>query len=126
MVEIRCGQGVYKITFPLRTGFISAAGGRQFPEVRDSPVHCPTIGAFFMFCVYVLYNREKKKHYTGYTTNLAERMYSHNYAGNDWTAGYRPWKLIYTKEFGSKQEAIKYEKWLKSGVGREFIKSLPH
>jgi putative endonuclease len=74
----------------------------------------------------VLYNREKKKHYTGYTTNLAERMYSHNYAGNDWTAGYGPWKLIYTKEFGSKQEAIKYEKWLKSGVGRAFINSLPH
>ncbi|HRD43327.1 MAG TPA: hypothetical protein PLN30_06220 [Ferruginibacter sp.] len=29
-------------------------------------------------------------------------MYSHNYAGKDWTASYRPWKLIYTKEFASK------------------------
>jgi len=35
-------------------------------------------------------------------------------------------KLIYTKEFENKKDAMAYEKWLKSGVGRSFIKSLPH
>jgi predicted GIY-YIG superfamily endonuclease len=44
----------------------------------------------------------------------------------DWTAKYRPWKIIYTKEFEMKKEAVAHEKWLKNGVGREFIKSLPH
>ncbi|MET3730827.1 GIY-YIG nuclease family protein, partial [Moheibacter stercoris] len=43
-----------------------------------------------------------------------------------WTARYRPWKLIYTKIFDSKKEALEHEKWLKSGVGRDFIKSIPH
>jgi len=41
--------------------------------------------------------------------------------GRDWTAKYRPWELVYTKEFSIKSEALSYEKWLKSGVGREFI-----
>ena len=79
-----------------------------------------------LFVVYVLYSVEFKKHYTGFTSNLAQRLLSHNELGKDWTAKYRPWKLIFTKEFESKREAINYEKWLKTGVGRDFIKTLPH
>jgi len=30
-----------------------------------------------------------------------------------WAARFRPWKLIYSKEFESKTEAMIYEKWLK-------------
>jgi putative endonuclease len=53
-------------------------------------------------------------------------MLSHNFLGKDWTAKYRPWTIIYTKEFSEKSEAIKHEKWLKSGVGRSYIKTLKH
>jgi putative endonuclease len=66
------------------------------------------------------------KHYTGFTSNLPLRLQSHNEFGKDWTAGYRPWRIIFTKEFPGKKEAMVFEKWLKSGVGREFIKSLDH
>ena len=76
---------------------------------------------FYMYIVYVLYSETYKKHYTGFTTNLANRILSHNELGKDWTARYRPWELLYTKEFSIKSEAMSYEKWLKSGVGREFI-----
>nr|WP_324229593.1 hypothetical protein [Lacibacter sp.] len=51
---------------------------------------------------------------------------SYNELGQDWTSKYRPWIVIHTKEFATKLEAMHYEKWMKSGVGREFIKSLPH
>jgi putative endonuclease len=44
--------------------------------------------------------------------------------GNDWTSKYRPWKIIYTKEFETKGEAIFHERWLKTGIGRAFIKNL--
>jgi putative endonuclease len=54
------------------------------------------------------------------------RLESHNKLGNDWTARYRPWKLIFSKDFAEKEEAMVYEKWLKSGVGRDFIKTLEH
>ena len=78
------------------------------------------------YTVYILYSENFNKHYTGFTSNLSERLDSHNEYGSDWTARYRPWKLIFTKEFGEKTQAMAYEKWLKSGVGREFIKSIPH
>jgi putative endonuclease len=77
-----------------------------------------------MFTVYVLYSSLHKKHYTGFTTNLEQRLISHNLLGKDWTARYRPWNVIYTKEFENKTDALKYEKWLKTGAGREFNKTL--
>ncbi len=78
------------------------------------------------FTVYILYSFEHQKHYTGFTTNLAQRLLSHNELGKGWTVRYRPWKLIFTKEFITKREAMDYEKWLKTGVGRNFIKTLLH
>jgi putative endonuclease len=79
-----------------------------------------------MYTVYVLYSQTANKHYVGFTGNLDARMISHNELGNDWTAKYKPWKLIYTINFSMKTDAMKYEKWLKSGVGRDFIKTIKH
>ena len=66
------------------------------------------------------------KHYTGYTSNIELRIKSHNEFGKDWAARYRPWKLIYTKEFDTKTEGMAFEQWLKSGAGRDFITTLLH
>ena len=80
-----------------------------------------------LFNTYVLYSEKFNKHYTGFTSDLNKRLVSHQELGNkDWTTKYRPWKLIFSKEFTIKSDAIKFEKWLKTGVGREFIKKLPH
>ena len=79
-----------------------------------------------VYTTYILYSEKFKKHYTGFTSDLESRLLSHNQLGKDWTARYRPWKLIYTKEFNDKTEAMKYERWLKTGAGRDFIKSLPY
>ena len=78
------------------------------------------------FTVYILYSDKFKKHYTGKTSNIDLRIKSHNEFGKDWTAHYRPWKLIYKKEFVDKTEATSYERRLKTGAGRDFIKTLPH
>jgi putative endonuclease len=66
------------------------------------------------------------KHYVSFTSSLEVRIKSHNEFGKDWTSKYRPWKLIYTTRFEEKSRAMKYEKWLKTGVERDFIKSLSH
>jgi putative endonuclease len=78
------------------------------------------------YTVYILYSASFQKHYTGFTSNLGQRILSHNELGKDWTSKYRPWEIIYFKEFESKKEAIEYEKWLKSGTGRRFIKTIQH
>ncbi len=79
-----------------------------------------------MYTAYALYSEKCNKHYYGFTSNLEARLRYHNELGKDWTSKYRPWKVIHKKEFDTKMEATQYEKWMKSGVGRTFIKSLPH
>jgi putative endonuclease len=78
------------------------------------------------FTVYILFSKNHQKHYTGFTTDLEQRLLSHNEPGKDWSAKFRPWQLIYTKQFNNKPEALFHEKWLKTGVGRDFIKKLLH
>ena len=79
-----------------------------------------------LYTIYILYSHQYQKHYTGFTSNLEQRLLSHNELGKDWTSKYRPWRLIFTKEFKTKKEAIDYERWLKTGAGRDFIKTLIH
>ena len=78
-----------------------------------------------MFTVYVIHSTSFNKIYVGFTSNLVQRLISHNELGKKgWTIKFRPWTLIYTEEFISKQEAIKREKELKTSAGRNFIRSL--
>jgi putative endonuclease len=99
-------------------GSSSLLSGTKAPKIN---------GAFFMtFTVYILFSANSNKHYTGFTSNLEQRLLSHNELVIDWTARYRPWKLIYTKAFDNKNEAMVYEKWLKTGVGRDFIKTIQY
>ena len=76
-----------------------------------------------MFTVYVLYSSKFDKLYIGYTTNLKQRMISHNYLGKKgYTLHYRPWTLVHTESFQTKKQAMRREKQLKSGQGRQFIR----
>ena len=80
-----------------------------------------------MFIVYILFSETFNKHYVGYTSDIEKRMQSHNLlATKGFTIKYRPWKIIHTEEFISKTDAIQREKFLKTGKGRDFIKSLKH
>ena len=78
------------------------------------------------YFVYILYSEKFNKHYAGFSTDIESRFKSHNHYGKEWTSKYRPWKLIYSREFPTKKEALINEKWLKTGAGRDFIKTLPH
>jgi putative endonuclease len=78
-----------------------------------------------MYTVYVLYSDLHKKHYTGYTSDIEARFKSHNeLSESGWTIKYRPWRILHSEEFEEKKMAMQREKWLKSGVGRSFIKTL--
>jgi uncharacterized repeat protein (TIGR01451 family) len=73
-----------------------------------------------MFIVYILYSANYGKTYVGFTNDLERRLREHNVTeGSGYTLRYRPWALIYKEEYGAKAEAMKREKFLKTGVGRE-------
>jgi len=73
-----------------------------------------------MFTVYVLQSA-KGKQYTGYTSDLGRRLSEHNFGLCKTTKVDSNWRVIYSEEFDSRGEAVKRERWLKTGKGREFI-----
>ena len=60
--------------------------------------------------------------YVGYTTNLKQRLETHNSGGSIHTAKYRPWKLITYIAFSEREKAISFERYLKTASGRAFAR----
>ena len=75
-----------------------------------------------MYYTYVLRSLKNSKRYVGYTSKIpTERLKGHNKGDNTWTKQNRPFKLIYSEVYTTKTEAIKRERFLKSGQGRKFL-----
>ncbi|MCW8822668.1 MAG: GIY-YIG nuclease family protein [Ignavibacteriaceae bacterium] len=76
------------------------------------------------YFVYVVESDEGFR-YKGMTDNLERRLVEHNdKLLSFWTKRGTNWKSIYKEEFESKTDALKRERWLKSGVGREYLKKV--
>ena len=76
-----------------------------------------------MFYVYVLRNT-KSTLYVGHTNNIERRIIEHNSGMSPYTKNRGPWNLIYSESFTSRGDAMKREKFLKTGKGREFLKTI--
>ncbi|MEK7610360.1 MAG: GIY-YIG nuclease family protein [Patescibacteria group bacterium] len=74
-----------------------------------------------MFTVYILQNQVGKL-YTGQTKNFETRLIEHNVTGHGYTAKHRPWKVVLMEKYQNRTEAMKREKYLKTGAGRDWIK----
>lgn len=73
--------------------------------------------------VYVLRSEiNPTRHYTGLTSDLEKRLRWHNAGQNLDTARDRPWKVVVAFHFVDETLARRFEKYLKSGSGREFAK----
>ena len=73
----------------------------------------------------MLYSVSGAKSYVGFTNDLKRRLFEHNVSEKTgFTLRYRPWLLIHEEAFDDKATAIKREKFLKSGVGREEVKGI--
>jgi len=59
------------------------------------------------------------------TTRLARRLREHNTGSNRSTAGGAPWYLVLRERHDNSAAARKRERFLKSGIGREYVKGLP-
>jgi putative endonuclease len=57
------------------------------------------------------------------TENLERRLREHNSGKTRSTRFYRPWTMVFFESFGTRIEARKREKYLKSGIGKAFIKN---
>jgi putative endonuclease len=77
-----------------------------------------------MFFVYALRSANRNYIYVGMSSNVSRRLNEHNKGFNKTTKPYAPFILIFQEEFDTRINARKREIYLKSGIGKEYIKSL--
>lgn len=75
------------------------------------------------YYIYVLQSLKDGNWYTGYTNNLKKRLKQHNNGKNISTKNRRPFKLIYFEGCLHEEDAKAREKYLKSGMGKRYIKN---
>lgn len=74
-----------------------------------------------MFYTYVLLSEKDEKFYIGFTQDLTERIEEHKKGKVKSTASKRPLKLVYYESCLHEKDAVKREKYFKTGFGRRFL-----
>lgn len=75
------------------------------------------------YYVYILLSEKDNQFYTGYTSNIKERIFLHNEGKVESTKNRRPLKLIYFEGCQNQQDATRREKYLKSGNGKIYLRN---
>ena len=76
-----------------------------------------------MHYVYVIQSKKSGYLYTGYTADLRKRFNQHNENKHGFTKKRGPWELIYYEACHNQQDATSREKYLKSGMGKRYLKN---
>ena len=77
-----------------------------------------------MFFIYVLSSEKNGYFYVGMTQDVSLRLKQHNAGKTQSTKAYRPWVLFFSESYETRDLARKREVYLKSGVGKEYIKKI--
>jgi len=75
------------------------------------------------YYVYVLKSQKDHSWYTGYTSDLKQRIKQHRKGYSKSTKHRRPLKLIYFEASLNKADALAREKYLKSGMGKRSLRN---
>ncbi len=76
-----------------------------------------------MYYIYVIQSNKDKKFYTGFTGDLQNRLQDHNAGRVPSTKGRSPFELIYYEACLNEQDALAREKYLKSGMGKRYLRN---
>jgi putative endonuclease len=76
-----------------------------------------------MYYTYVIQSRKDEKFYTGSTKDLRKRFNDHNSGKVSSTKNRGPFVLVYYEACLNEQDARYREKYLKSGLGKRYLKN---
>jgi len=76
-----------------------------------------------MYYVYLIQSRKDKQFYTGFTGDLQNRLREYNAGKVPSTKERGPFELIYYEACLNEQDALAREKYLKSGMGKQYLKN---
>ena len=75
-----------------------------------------------MYYAYVLQSEINQKFYYGHTKNLEVRLKEHNSGKTKSTKANIPYQIVFYEVCKTREDAIKREKFFKTGYGRDYIK----
>ncbi|WP_339608623.1 GIY-YIG nuclease family protein [uncultured Roseivirga sp.] len=80
------------------------------------------------FSVYILFSPSIDKFYTGYSSNIEERVRFHNDINKNriWTKRGQPWEKFFVIEGLTKSQALKVEKYIKRMKSKKYLQELPN
>ena len=73
------------------------------------------------YFVYILKSQSADKYYIGSSLDPERRLKFHNTIEKGFTSRYRPWELVYIKEYSSKKEALSAERKIKSWKSKKKV-----
>jgi putative endonuclease len=76
-----------------------------------------------MYYTYVIQSEKDEGFYTGFTNDLRKRFNEHNSGKVRSTKNRCPFILIYYEACLNEQDALAREKYLKSGMGKRYLKN---
>ncbi len=76
-----------------------------------------------MYYTYVLINQVNHYRYIGHCKYVPPRLKDHNYGKVKSTKSFKAWHLAHYEGFKTIVESIARERFLKSGIGREWLDS---
>src|SRR6266404_2777954 len=76
----------------------------------------------FVYAYILVSQANQAIHYAGITHDLEQRLLEHNRGDCPHTSQHRPWRIETAVAFKSETKARAFEKYLKSGSGREFAR----
>jgi putative endonuclease len=76
-----------------------------------------------MYYVYVIQGKKDKQFYIGFTRDLENRIREHNEGRVSSTKERGPFELIYYEACLNEQDALAREKYLKSGMGKRYLRN---
>ena len=76
-----------------------------------------------MFYTYLLRSKIDGHLYTGSTNDLRKRLKEHNLGKSNYTKKHVPFEIIYYEACKSEEDARSRELYLKSGMGKRYLKN---
>ncbi len=84
--------------------------------------HLPKGDKVAMFYVYFLKSQKNNDLYVGSTEDVGKRVSLHNTGKVKSTQFYRPWQLMGFEPYDTRSEAMKMERFFKTGQQKELLK----
>lgn len=76
------------------------------------------------FITYIIFSESSAKYYTGQTHDLVNRLAEHNQGETSSIKKGIPWKLVWSKEFETRAEALAMEIQIKKRGAKRFLEDL--